>query len=142
MVCGEWVPGGTAVGVHMLATNRSSRNFKDSDEFHPERWLGDEEFEGDKRSACNPFSVGARNCIGKRYVCPLGERQAVLFESGKGVADDSSLALAEIRMVIARMVWNFDMELPEESAGWLEKQKMYTTWQKNEMKLKLVSRKA
>lgn len=68
MVCGEWVPGGTAVGVHILATNRSSRNFKNADEFHPERWLGDEEFEEDKRSACNPFSVGARNCIGKRYV--------------------------------------------------------------------------
>lgn len=64
-VCGRFVPGGYTVGVHQLSTNRSSLNFRDPDSFVPERWLSDSAFEDDQRSACQPFSFGPRNCIGK-----------------------------------------------------------------------------
>jgi cytochrome P450 len=50
--------------------NHSSQNFTEPDAFIPERWLADE-YEGqlfDKRrhGALQPFSVGPRNCIGKK----------------------------------------------------------------------------
>jgi cytochrome P450 len=40
--------------------------FKDPEEFVPERWLGDPRYENDRREAAQPFSVGPRNCIGKK----------------------------------------------------------------------------
>jgi len=64
-ICGEWVPGGTTVGVHHLSTYRDPDCFRKPQEFHPERWLGDPEFKDDKLSALEPFSVGPRNCLGK-----------------------------------------------------------------------------
>jgi cytochrome P450 len=51
----------------MVATYRSPLNFRDPDSFIPERFLGDERFVNDNRSALNPFSLGPRNCIGKKY---------------------------------------------------------------------------
>ncbi|WYZ39357.1 hypothetical protein EsH8_III_001271 [Colletotrichum jinshuiense] len=115
-VCGQFVPGGYSVGVHHLSVNRSPVNFREHDAFHPERWLGDERFESDNRNAAQPFSFGPRNCIGK------------------------NLAYAEIRTIIARVVWNFDMKLHPDSTGWLGKQKMFTTWHKTEMKVYLAPR--
>ena len=43
----------------------------DQDKFLPERWFDgdkrDPRFETDKRSASIPFSLGRRDCIGKKY---------------------------------------------------------------------------
>ncbi|KAL0937451.1 toxin biosynthesis cytochrome p450 [Colletotrichum truncatum] len=117
MVCGQFVPGGYSVGVHHLSVNRSPANFCEPDSFHPERWLGDERFESDKKSAAQPFSFGPRNCIGK------------------------NLAYAEIRCILSRVVWNFDMKIHPDSIGWLARQKMFTTWHKTEMKVHLSPRK-
>jgi cytochrome P450 len=64
-VCGEWIPGGTSLGVHHLATYRNEELFRKPYEFHPERWLGDPEFKDDQLDAMEPFSVGPRNCLGK-----------------------------------------------------------------------------
>jgi cytochrome P450 len=50
----------------MLATYHSPLNFRDPDSFIPERFLGDERFVHDNRSALNPFILGPRNCIGKK----------------------------------------------------------------------------
>lgn len=47
----------------------SPRNFTDPDEFIPERWLDGEEsrrFANDRVQAFQPFSVGPRNCLGKK----------------------------------------------------------------------------
>lgn len=71
VIDGEWVPGGTAVGVHQLSAGRMERNFKRAGEFLPERWMTTtekthEEFAGDDRAATQPFSYGPRNCIGQK----------------------------------------------------------------------------
>lgn len=50
VVCGRFVPGGVAVGVHQVSTHRSEENFLEPLEFRPERWLGDPKFEGDNRA--------------------------------------------------------------------------------------------
>ena len=68
MISGHFIPSGTGVQVAQFPNNRSSRNFHLPDEFRPERWLGDERFASDKKDSFQPFSIGARNCLGKvRY---------------------------------------------------------------------------
>jgi cytochrome P450 len=46
----------------------SDENFQDPMSFIPERWTDDKRFAKDKRMALQPFSVGSRNCLGKKYV--------------------------------------------------------------------------
>ncbi|KAK7943027.1 cytochrome P450 [Apiospora aurea] len=113
VVCGQFVPGGYTVGVHQLAADRSSQNFVDPGSFIPDRWLGDSRFDKDDKAACQPFSYGPRNCIGK------------------------NLAMAEIKTILSRVIWNFDMELHPASGGWLKRQKAYTSWKKEELKVAL-----
>ncbi|KAH7552687.1 hypothetical protein BM1_08638 [Bipolaris maydis] len=48
------------------AAYHHSSNFKDPDSFIPERWLPGSGYDGDRKNACNPFSVGPRNCIGQK----------------------------------------------------------------------------
>ncbi|KAF2848256.1 cytochrome P450 monooxygenase-like protein [Plenodomus tracheiphilus IPT5] len=105
-ISGFWVEGGTAVYVSQHATNHSSRNFKDADVFVPERWLGDERYEGDRREVLNPFSFGPRNCLGK------------------------NLAYAEMRLILAKLLFNFDLELVDKTSDWMGGQKVFTLWEK------------
>ncbi|KXH53894.1 cytochrome P-450 [Colletotrichum salicis] len=106
---GRWVPGGTAVGVHQLSAGHSEQNWTDPRNFIPERWTdssNDFSFANDDKSASQPFSYGPRNCIGK------------------------SMAYAELRIILAKLIWNFDLELMDESKQWTSRQRIYLIWQK------------
>jgi len=132
IVCGKFVPEGvniqrsiplpkltssqTSLGVTQWAANHSARNFRDHDAFHPERWLDHADFVDDKRNARQPFSYGPRNCIGK------------------------NLAYAEMRLLLANLVWQFDLELMKESEDWLERNVIYTLWMRPELMVKLTPR--
>jgi cytochrome P450 len=116
IIDGRFVPGGTGVGVCQWASYRSKRNFKNPDSFVPERWLGnDPEYAGDNHSAFQPFGFGPRNCIGR------------------------NLAYVEMRLILARLVWNFDVELCKGSEEW-NKQKTFLLWEKPELNVKLTLR--
>ena len=65
VVSGHYIPEDTAVCVSSWPLSHSERNFKDADEFIPERWMGDPRFADDNRLAVQPFSFGPRNCLGK-----------------------------------------------------------------------------
>ena len=75
-VCGQWVPGGTTVGVPQFAANRDMHNFHRATDFLPERWLPQDKlhdgdvaashFARDAKQVVQPFSYGPRNCIGKK----------------------------------------------------------------------------
>ena len=67
-ISGHWISGGTKVRIDQFATFHSSRNFRNPDAFRPERWLdeGKETFHDDQKDVFQPFSIGARNCIGKK----------------------------------------------------------------------------
>jgi cytochrome P450 len=49
------------------------------------------------------------------------------------------LAYAEIRLILARLLFNFDMELCDESKDWLN-QKTYLVWQKPALMVRLRNR--
>lgn len=101
----------TAVSVHALSASRSKANFHMPEAFVPERWLPSSTsdptspFYSDHRGASQPFSIGQHNCLGK------------------------SLAYNEMRVILARLLWNFDLELCEESGHW-DQQYTYTLWEK------------
>ncbi|KAI1194543.1 cytochrome P450 [Nemania serpens] len=89
-VCGLWLPGGTPVSIQAYTLNRDPKCFSSATSFLPERWLSteiqnpDSPFYNDQRDAFQPFSVGPRSCIGQH------------------------LARAELRLVLAKLIWKFD----------------------------------
>lgn len=116
-VSGHHIPVGTGVSVYQWAANHSPANFSDPLLFKPERWLpNNEQYAADKREACQPFSYGPRNCVGK------------------------NLAYMEMRIILARVLWNFEVELRKESEGWLE-QKAFILYEKPPLMVRLTARK-
>jgi cytochrome P450 len=61
----------TGLDILPWAVSYSTRNFTRPNEFLPDRWLEKEgpgqQFDKRRHGAFQPFSVGARNCIGKKY---------------------------------------------------------------------------
>ncbi|KAI1821981.1 putative cytochrome P450 monooxygenase [Xylaria intraflava] len=103
---GKFVPEGTIVSVFQWAINRDESLWTEPERFAPERWLGDPKYKDDQLDAMQPFSVGPRNCIGR------------------------TLAYAEMRLILAKIVYNFDISMDSESRDWLRSQKAYTMWDK------------
>lgn len=93
-------------------------NFHSPDKFIPERWLENTRsnrsspFYNDNRDVLQPFSVGPRNCIGRE------------------------LAYSELRVILGRILWNFDLELHKKSAKW-DLQRSYLLWEKPPLICKL-----
>ncbi|PWY86713.1 putative RNA polymerase II mediator complex component Srb8 [Aspergillus heteromorphus CBS 117.55] len=83
------LPEGTRIGVRTFAVNRSTKYFHAPDTFAPDRWLPEgerpAEFAGDKVSASKPFSVGFHVCLGR------------------------PLAWLEMRLILTRTLWAFDI---------------------------------
>lgn len=52
---------------------------------------------------------------------------------GQDVDIRYSLAYATMRLALARLVYDFDMSLAEESDGWFEKQRSYLLWDRAEL---------
>ncbi|KAM0256936.1 hypothetical protein ACHAQJ_004637 [Trichoderma viride] len=95
-VCGTWLPGGTPVSIQAYALNRDPRLFHSATSFIPERWLPathtnpKSPFFHDRLQAVQPFSDGPVSCLGQH------------------------LALAEIRLILVKMLWTFDFEVVED----------------------------
>jgi cytochrome P450 len=66
MICVEQI----SVAINHYAAYHSPLNFTRPNEFIPERFMDLEAFPDDRREVLQPFSVGPRNCIGRRYVIP------------------------------------------------------------------------
>lgn len=107
----KYVPAEFTVGVHHYSTYRSPRNFYRPNDFLPERWLPGqrdlEPFARDNKGCLQPFSFGPRSCLGK------------------------NLARAELRLILTKLLWNFDLELVEGQEGWLNTQLAYGLWWKS-----------
>lgn len=103
---GQFLPGGTVIQLPQYPAYHLSSNFKKPFEFHPERFLGAEEFKDDDFDVMQPFSIGPRNCIGR------------------------NLAYSEMRLILAKVLYNFDLTLDEKTGDWTGVQKTYVLWEK------------
>ncbi|KAL1841239.1 hypothetical protein VTJ49DRAFT_7307 [Mycothermus thermophilus] len=112
-IAGTYVPENTVVAVHQWAMYHNEEHFKDPFVFHPERWLGDPAFAGDNKEAFQPFHMGPRNCIGR------------------------NLAYIEMRLILARVLWNFDLQIADDSLDWMSKQRIFNLWEKGQLNVYL-----
>ncbi|KAL2255906.1 hypothetical protein VTK26DRAFT_2501 [Humicola hyalothermophila] len=108
-IAGNYVPENTVVAVHQWAMYHNDDHFKDPFVFHPERWLGDPAFAQDHKEAFQPFHLGPRNCLGK------------------------NLAYIEMRLILSRVLWNFDLKIAEDSLDWMSKQRIFNLWEKGKL---------
>ncbi|KAB8291575.1 hypothetical protein EYC80_006375 [Monilinia laxa] len=112
-VCGYWLPSGTLVAFCQLAAYTSSANFASPKEFIPERWLPDSQFKPHNTKDYHPFSVGPRDGVGKAF------------------------GLAEVRLILAKLICNFDLSLGEKDWDWYS-QKAFLVWEKKPIYLNLL----
>ncbi|KAI0009074.1 cytochrome P450 monooxygenase-like protein [Xylariaceae sp. FL0662B] len=119
VIDGHVVPKNTSVGVAQWATYQSTDNFANPTEFVPERWLDDapEPYKDDVKASLQPFSMGPRNCIGKNF------------------------AYLQIRQILSRLLWHFDVELCAESENWAAQQ-AHLLWDMKPLYVKLSHRRA
>ncbi|KAH7021327.1 cytochrome P450 [Microdochium trichocladiopsis] len=112
-VDGFYLPQNTSVSVPQWSAYHCEQNWTDPERFVPERWLGTEpRYANDQRDVLQPFSVGPRNCIGK------------------------NLAYAEMRLILTRLLWRFDLELLPESRNW-NQQRVFILWEKPNLMVKV-----
>ena len=87
-----FIPGGTVVSTPAYALMHDSRYWSNPEDFIPERWIENERGnETCTKAAWVPFSYGSRVCIGQ------------------------SLAIMELRLIVATLLLNFDVECLEEN---------------------------
>ncbi|KAK4184313.1 Isotrichodermin C-15 hydroxylase [Podospora australis] len=117
-IAGHWVPRGTRVSVHPWSVLRDEANFHAPDQFIPERWLSDEPEgqRGDRLETSLPFSSGPRGCLGK------------------------NLAYLEMRMILAKFFWRYDIDWFDETIDWERDSMGYTVWKKPDLRILLKQR--
>lgn len=109
--------------MHQLAAYHSPLNFHDPQSFQPERWLPEvynnpsSPFYNDRRDVHKPFSYGRRDCIGR------------------------NLAFLEMRLIIALLLWNFDLKLDEGMEQW-HVQRIWGLWEKPPLEVHIKLRTA
>lgn len=117
MIAGYALPEGVTVGVLCFSMFRSASNFVHPDEFLPDRWLQGKvnvQYSKDKHEAYRPFSAGPHGCLGQQ------------------------LAWVELRLILTRLIWNFEMEIPEGSQPlvWTS-QNIFWVWDKKPVNVEL-----
>lgn len=95
-ICGQYIPGGTIVGINPWVTCRNEDVFPDPEAFKPERWL--ESSEAQLREMENSlslnFGAGSRTCLGKH------------------------ISLIEIHKVIPQLFRTYAVELTHPEKEW------------------------
>ncbi|KAF8471121.1 cytochrome P450, partial [Kalaharituber pfeilii] len=115
MVAGHFIPPGTEVSVHTYSASHSPENFAEPDRFLPERWLQDGNF-NDRKEASQPFLLGPRGCLGR------------------------NLAYMQLRLILAKMLYCYDLEWVNTDLDWEKKSRTWLIWAKPELKVHIKSR--
>ncbi|KAJ5973642.1 benzoate 4-monooxygenase cytochrome P450 [Penicillium waksmanii] len=104
---GVWVPAGTEVYTSAWTVTHDEANFHDPHTFKPERWIDPECT--DIKEASQPFSLGTRACLGR------------------------NVAYMEVNLILARMIWTYDMTLINKSMDWEAESSLHVMWSKREL---------
>lgn len=126
------------IGVNLQNVQNDPRNWVEPRFFHPERFLPaddpryEKRFDADDKEAFKPFSVGNRNCMGGKLVSSVGPLYSRLR-----LTVDYRVFLAEARIILSRMMWNFDFELGDpDNWDWLD-QKAYLVFEPKALMVKM-----
>ncbi|KAH8146325.1 uncharacterized protein LAJ45_09518 [Morchella importuna] len=111
---GKYVPEGTIVMTSSYAATHSELNFHRPDDFVPERWIDPNCT--DKKEASQPFLLGSRVCLGR------------------------SLALLEMRLILCKMLWSYDMEMVNPEQEWFQENTFGMLWEKPKLPLRFIRR--
>ncbi|RPB04471.1 putative cytochrome P450 [Choiromyces venosus 120613-1] len=111
---GIYIPKGVEVFTSSYSATHYSGNFHRPDSFIPERWIDPNCT--DKKRASQPFLLGSRGCLG------------------------ISLALLEMRVILAKMLWVYDMELMDPNLSWGKDTNCYVLWDKLKLPIRYTRR--
>ena len=76
--------------------------------------------------------VGPRGCLGKGWAY---QRLRPIIDNN---TDESiSLANAETRLLLAKMLWHFDFELADPEDDWLASLKAFMVWERTALRIRL-----
>lgn len=85
-----------------------------------------------ERRPYNRFRMGRETVL---------ERSAYLFTLIGVSANESSLAYVEMRLILARLMWNFDIDFAnEEGKNWVDGLLGFNLWNKPALRVKLTPR--
>ncbi|GJC85380.1 trichothecene C-15 hydroxylase [Colletotrichum liriopes] len=105
---GKYIPEGfpsqTEINVSPWSITHNPKYFSDPWDFKPERWLDPNST--DNRDANRPFLLGPRDCLGRNF------------------------ALMELNLVLAKLLWSYDMELVNKEVNFLEQSTVHVLWWK------------
>jgi cytochrome P450 len=85
--------------------------------------MGDEGFAGDSRDSFQPFSVGPRDCVGKKF------------------------AYDSMKLILARLLWRYDLAIAEKSVSgnsggrresWINEHRAYVSWHVPPLHVKVI----
>lgn len=110
IIAGHFVPGGTVVTCWHYTMYHSESNWSNPYSFRPERFFMGAADGRDRIESLQPFSAGPRDCIGR------------------------TLAYAETWLILARVLFNFDLALVDGDGSWIE-QRSFGVWDKPDLRV-------
>ncbi|KAI1305539.1 cytochrome P450 [Xylaria venustula] len=104
---GHYVPRGTEINVSPWTITHDEKYFSDPWNFKPERWL--DPTSPDIKEASKPFLLGPRDCLGRNF------------------------AWMELSLVLAKILWLYDLELVTREIDWIRESQVHVLWWKPKM---------
>ncbi|KAL8634030.1 hypothetical protein Q9189_000276 [Teloschistes chrysophthalmus] len=101
---GRYIPQGAEINVSPWTVAHNPEYWDKPMEFRPERWLDSQS--PDVKEASQPFLLGPRSCIGRNF------------------------AYMEMNLLLAKMLWTYDLELVNKNLDWLKEGKVHVLWWK------------
>ncbi|KAL8923518.1 MAG: hypothetical protein Q9172_003091 [Xanthocarpia lactea] len=118
VIADHWVPKGVQKAAEVYTSawtlTHDKRNFDEPFSFKPERWL--DPANTDIKEASQPFSLGPRGCLGRNF------------------------AYMEMNLVLAKMLWKYDMQNMSKDLDWVGKSHMHVMWWKPELRIRFSER--
>ena len=94
-ICGQYIPGGTVVGVNAWVTHHDPKVFPNPDQFIPERWTDScDERKAEMERSFFAFGAGPRTCIGR------------------------NISFIEIQKVVTQLLRQYEVTLAEPEKEW------------------------
>ncbi|KAK8080612.1 Cytochrome P450 [Apiospora hydei] len=111
---GYHIPSGTEINVSPWTITHDEKYFSEPWEFRPERWLG--LYPTDVKEASRPFLLGPRDCLGRNF------------------------AWMELNLVLAKILWSYDLELVSKGVDLLQDSRVHMLWWKPKLFVRFCKR--